>query len=421
MKRNKHIVFGEMEAIVRAAEAEGRAMSAAEEQRYDALAEELDGLGLTEAMAGHRERREALSASGRPVGTPVALRAIPRSSGASSASLFDRERPVVLRNNERISDWARRDGQGESASLGRFLRGIVTGDWRGADEERAMSEGTATAGGHLVPVPLASQVLDLARNQARVFQAGALTVPMESATLKIAKVTGDPTAAWHAESATITPSDITLGAVTFTAQTLVALVKFSRELFEDAQNLDAVVRNTLSAAFAVELDRVALYGTGTAPQPRGVKNFVGLTTQSMGANGLALPNYDKYVDAALDVMNANLTPTGIIQAPRTEASLAKLKDTTNQPLMPPALVAGLPRYATKQVPVNLTQGTANNASDAFIADWSQLMIGMRTEIGIDILKERYSDTGEYAALAWMRADVQAASIAAFSAIIGIIP
>jgi hypothetical protein len=43
-------------------------------------------------------------------------------------------------------------------------------------------------GGHLVPTALSSRVIDLARNQARVFQAGAITVPMGAQTLKLAKV-----------------------------------------------------------------------------------------------------------------------------------------------------------------------------------------------------------------------------------------
>ena len=42
--------------------------------------------------------------------------------------------------------------------------GLATGYWDGAEaERRAMSEGTATAGGHLVPTPLAARVIDKAR------------------------------------------------------------------------------------------------------------------------------------------------------------------------------------------------------------------------------------------------------------------
>jgi hypothetical protein len=36
-------------------------------------------------------------------------------------------------------------------SFDRYLKGLATGNWDGAPEERALSEGTASAGGHLVP------------------------------------------------------------------------------------------------------------------------------------------------------------------------------------------------------------------------------------------------------------------------------
>jgi hypothetical protein len=50
---------------------------------------------------------------------------------------------------------------------------------------RALNEGTATAGGHLVPTPLAARVIDLIRNASVVNRVGATTVPMMTSTLKI--------------------------------------------------------------------------------------------------------------------------------------------------------------------------------------------------------------------------------------------
>ena len=66
-------------------------------------------------------------------------------------------------------------------SLGRMVRGMVTGQWDGADlERRAMSEGSDAAGGYLTPEILSGRVIDKVRNQARVLQAGAQTVPLDS-------------------------------------------------------------------------------------------------------------------------------------------------------------------------------------------------------------------------------------------------
>ncbi len=399
-------LFHNMSRILSRAIAGNRDMTADEQRQYDQLGEEVEA--KDQQMRALEESPEAREAQRD-------LRLLPGYDPA-------RHQPtgaVVLTREQHLADRVERPQQ--SLSVGRWLKGTLTGDWHGADEERAMSIGTSTAGGHLVPTPLAADVIDLARNQARVLQAGALTVPMDASTLKLARVTGDPAAQWHAENAPINATDMTLDAVTFTAQTLTALVKFSRELFEDAENLDRVVRHSLAAALALELDRVALYGSGTAPEPKGLINATGLAKVSMGTNGLALANYDPFIDAVLNVENGNHAPNAMILAPRTNASLSKLKDTTNQPLNPPAAVAALARLVTKQVPVNRTQGTATNASDVFVGQWDQLMIGMRMELGIQLLTERFSDNGQYAALAWMRADVQLAHVEGFAAIVGIIP
>jgi len=79
--------------------------------------------------------------------------------------------PMSLRYHERLADRGERSGQ--NASFGKWLKGTIMGDWRGADEERAMSIGTPSAGGYLVPTPLALGIIDLARNQSRILEAGA--------------------------------------------------------------------------------------------------------------------------------------------------------------------------------------------------------------------------------------------------------
>jgi HK97 family phage major capsid protein len=324
---------------------------------------------------------------------------------------------VTLAKSRSIVDWQRSKGlihkDQEGMSLAKFLRGITLADWRGADGERkAMTEGVAGDGGYLVPAPLAGNVIDLVRNKARVMQAGASVVPMTSSTLKIARQTGDPTGVWHAEGASdITPSQLSFDAVTLTAKTLTALVTFSRELLEDATaggGLEQQVNGSIAAQLALQLDSKSLYGDGTAHAPTGVRNQSGITIQSLGANGATPASYDFLLDAVFGLREVNFQPTAMIDAPRTERTLAGLKDSTQQPLRAPDALAQIPRYSTNQVPVNLTQGTANNASDVFVASWPEVMIGMRTDLQLQVLRERYAESGVIGVLAWMRCDVQLA-------------
>jgi HK97 family phage major capsid protein len=328
----------------------------------------------------------------------------------------------VLTREQSVEAWCQQRGLFEppaderSPSFDRYLRGIVTGNWDGAEHERALSEGTLTAGGHLVPVPLSSRVIDLARNQMQVMRAGATTVPMTAATLKLARLTSEGTPAWKSENAAITDADMVFDSVTLTARTLVRLVKLSVELFDDADpSSEDVIARSFAAQVALELDRVALRGSGTPPEPRGVLNQTGVTITTHGANGALITNYDFHLDAVGAVRNANFEPNAQVQAPRTATSLSKLKEaTTNAYMAPPAGLAGIPRLNSKQVPITLTVGTSSDCSEIYTADWSNLLVGIRTDFQLLFLRERFiADALQYAFLAYLRADIQLAQPTAF--------
>ena len=74
----------------------------------------------------------------------------------------------------------------------------------------------------------------------------------------------------------------------------------------------------------------------------------------------------------------------------------------------------LPLLVTKQVPINVTVGTSTDASYIFTADWSNLLVGIRTAFSLRFLGERFlADNLQYAFLAYLRADVQLAQPSAF--------
>ena len=65
------------------------------------------------------------------------------------------------------------------------------------------------------------------------------------------------------------------------------------------------------------------------------------------------------------------------------------------------------------MPVNLTVGTSTDCSEVYTGQWDQCWIGVRTDLRILPLRERFIDSGQYGFLAWLRADVQLAQPAAF--------
>jgi HK97 family phage major capsid protein len=273
-----------------------------------------------------------------------------------------------------------------------------------------------------VPVTLLTQLIDLMRAKTVCIQAGALTVPIDTETTNIARVAADPTPAWRNEAAAFSVADPTFEKVSFTPKSLGVLVKVSQEILEDSANLNEALIGCFAGAFAVELDRVGLFGTGSAPQPHGISGTSGVGSVDMGTNGLALANYDPIVDAVSALLTANAaSPTAAIMAPRTLTKSAKLKDSQNQPLRKPDLIGNLPFLATTSVPINQAHGTSNVASEIIVGDFTQLMFGIRRNLTVRVLRERFlSDNGQIGFLADLRADVQLRHPQSFCEVVGIL-
>ncbi len=290
----------------------------------------------------------------------------------------------VLTKDQRVAELVASNAPGHDLSMGRYLQGIVTGDWGDVDPQvKAMSVGQDAAAGYLVPAPLSAAIIDRARNASVAFQAGALTVPMDSSTLTVARLATDPVPAWKEENASIASSDATFEAVILTAKTLSCIVKGSVELFEDAQNIEGTIEDSLGKALALELDRVALRGSGAAGEPAGVLSQAGVTiTSAVGSPA----DYVKFADDPTRTLrDANAAePFTFIAAPRTFQSLDKLVtgisgDKTR--LAAPPAWSAYRRLSTAAIPINLGGGT--NESQAFVGDFSQLIVGMRTQLTIE--------------------------------------
>jgi len=332
-----------------------------------------------------------------------------------------------LRPEERLSSMVSPELEGDF-SLGRFLRGVVTGDWKGAvPERRALEITDPTLGGYLVPHPLAARIIDLARNKSVCVQAGALTIPMESNTLDIAVIGEGPVAYWRPEGTIINESGMAFSLRTFEAKTLGALVRCSVELFEDAQNLDSVVSTSLAQALALELDRAALFGTGTNSEPLGIYHTTGVNKVDMGTNGGILAGYAPFLEGIQRVMEANGPDPRdlcLVLSPREYVKLNMLLDQDNNPLQAPRAFEEIgKKLVSNQIPTDLTKGSSEDASVAILGDFTQLWIGMRTNLVLEVSREAGDAFSKLQVLirAYLRADVMVARPGFFAVVDGIIP
>ena len=332
-----------------------------------------------------------------------------------------------LKPEQRMADFVSRTQGTPTAglSVGRTIRGVLTGRWEGAEaERRAMGTTIGTAGGYLIPDPIASNVLDLARNASVIVRGGATTIPMANQNLTVVRVLTDPTAAFRGEGVAITESDGTFGAINLHAHSLAALVRVNNELLDDAPMFAATLDQQLASALALKLDYAALYGTG-AGQPLGLRGTDGVNELSMGTNGLAMPDYDDVLDLIQNIEEANGAAITAVMAPRTRTKLAKLVTGISGDLgklTPPAEWSALRRLVSNQVSITETQGSSTAASTMFLGDFSQMAVAIRQDITIEAT--RAADTAfsknQTLVRAIMRADIAVFRPTHFGRLIGIL-
>lgn len=447
---NTKIARRNMATIERNTLGEKHRLSEADTARADQLADQLAALDTDIATLSGKlleyeevkreeddiERKQATITwrKGDPTGGPAQVwngrtgNMTPERAELDRATFFrtNDQRPAAIARNQRTADHpvaaemiARSAGRdqaiiGQHGDLGQLVRAMST-----------------TSGSAIVPTVWAADVIDRARNLSAVTLAGAQYVPMDAKTVQIGRLTGDPTAAFRAEGSAITASDVTLDNVTLTATTMNALVVGSVEWFQDAPNSSELVQEAIAQAMATQLDLVALYGsitTGagsvnlpTPSNPRGILATLNAVAPSsvLGAatNGTTQTSttfWNEILDLLYTPRDYNEAPTALIWNSKAARLYAKAYDTTGQPLQMPAEVAALQRYVSNQVP-SYTQGTMTSvATDVFCGDFTQLLIGQRLELTLQILDQAYATSGQVGILATWRGDVGLARPRAFS-------
>lgn len=307
-------------------------------------------------------------------------------------------------------------------NLGDFFRGVA-GMKSTEGIRAALSEGTDSAGGYTVPEVLMPRILSALVPASSLLTAGANLAVLsgtDAKTFTLAGVDSIPTAAWRSEAGAVAESDPAFRAIVVTPRSLAFRFKVSRELLQDSPNIDEALRSAIAQAFAKEMDRAGLRGTGTAPEIRGLKNISGINAVTNGTNGASPTSYANFVSAWQEIVSDNApAPTAAIMHPRDMAKFANLADTTGQPLRRPDLLDSMRFIQTSQIPTNLTVGTSTDTSEIYVGDFSQFVFFLREGVSVQMLNELYAATGEIGFVCHARVDVAALYPQAFALVTGV--
>jgi HK97 family phage major capsid protein len=276
-------------------------------------------------------------------------------------------------------------------------------------ELRALAGGSG-AGAVISPDQWGPGFFDRLAATSVALKSGIRVIRTERDAQHVPRIDSDPTAAFVAEGAAITPSDPGYTDIVATPRKIASLQPISNELIADSNpDVVSLLEMQVTRALALKFDWAVFEGSGTAPEIRGLKNVVGITLDATLAAAPA--NLDVFANAITTLETNNAKATAIVMHPRTWGTLSKIKMGTannNMPLLletPGAEVTrsiyGVPVYLSSQL--SIAEGTLE--SSAYVYDASQVVAVFRQDTRIELDRSRLFNTDQSELRSIMRADL----------------
>jgi HK97 family phage major capsid protein len=296
--------WAEAKALLDAAAAEKRDLSAEENEKYNRISQDLDSRAkVIETLKSDAEREE-------------------RAAQAMSG-LENQARPVGESRNTKTDVDA--------------IRALAKGEIRSYDfEKRDLTAGSTT--GSPVPTSFFDRVLFLARFVGPMLETSTILNTAGGENLQIPSLSAYSTGTVTSEGNVIGESDPTFNNfVTLNAYKYSFLTQVSRELIEDAGvDILGFLAEQTGNAMGFAINEALTVGTGTV-QPNGIVNRAGSALTGTSLN----PTADNLIDLVYSVNTAGrrLPGTGFQMNATSIANVRKLKDNAGQYLFTPSLSA----------------------------------------------------------------------------------
>jgi HK97 family phage major capsid protein len=256
---------------------------------------------------------------------------------------------------------------------------------------------TTSTGVGAVYTTVSTNMIELLRNKMLARQLGVRVMANMQGNFTLPRQTAGGTAYWVTEGNAPTETNQTIGAVTFSPNTLGAFSDYSRQfLHQTSVDAEQFVRDDLTAVIAIELDRAVFNGAGSGAEPQGIIGNSNVNVVSINTNGGAL-TWAKVIEMEKSVETQNAL-NGSLAFVTSPAGRASLKAITRVPSSTfgdflwadNATVNGYAAFSSNQIPVNLSKGTSSGTLTAAIfGDWSQVILAMWGG-GMDTLVDPYT-------------------------------
>ncbi|MDD2772994.1 MAG: phage major capsid protein [Elusimicrobiales bacterium] len=264
------------------------------------------------------------------------------------------------------------------------------------DAKAVMAEGTAAAGGYLVPTEFYMEVVRLLRDASPIMQI-ANVLPMSTWKRLIPRQLSNVSVGWITEAGAKPVANVNFGQVEQVAKVMAAVVKCTDELLRDsAINLTAFLSELISEAMALEIERIALSGNTANGDPfNGILNSSGVNAPGMAGASVC---FDDIIEM-LYSLNASYAQNATIALNRNGLKkLLKLKDSQGRYLWQPpagnvpATIWDVPYVICPTIPNNL--GANTDMTAAIFGRFNKaLLISPREGIVVRVSQDAY-DAGD---------------------------
>lgn len=248
-----------------------------------------------------------------------------------------------------------------------------------------MADINRTTNSMALPSDVASEILQKTSAESAIMRlARKIDLPGRGVTIPV--ITGDPSAAWVAETAVKPVSNGTPGTKLMSAYKIAVIETFSKEFTRDAKMLYDALIQRLPAALAAVFDSTVIGATQAPGQ--NMDTFANCQTQSiLNANN---GTYLGLVAADSDIATHGGVVNGYAFGAQGRALLLTAVDTTNRPLFLASAsegavdkVLGNATYFNKNIYKAGTPGTSGTPAVVGVAgDWSKALYG--TVAGVEI-------------------------------------
>lgn len=247
--------------------------------------------------------------------------------------------------------------------------------------QRDLVVGTAAAGGNTVETEL-RDLIDILRNRSVINQVGATMITGLQGNVAFPRQTGAATGAWVAEGSAPAESNQTFNQVALSPKTYGAFTNYSRQLLlQSSIDVEQFVRNDLMQVLTLGIDLAALYGSGTANQPRGVANQSGINAPT--AFAAANPTFAEVVamESSIAADNADMGTMAYVCRPDMRGHFKSTEKFSS---------TGMTIWESGNTVNGYSVGVSNQvtAGDLFFGNWADLLIGMWG--GLDIMVNPYA-------------------------------